>query len=56
MKITEIDVETEDDLGSYEEEYSQLQDLVLSTKDYLKSMVIPTGQYKDSWDTLGAQG
>lgn len=43
MKITEIDVETEDDLGSYEEEYAQLQDLVLSTKDYLKSMVIPNG-------------
>jgi len=24
MKITEIDVESQDDLGSYEEEYSQL--------------------------------
>lgn len=56
MKITEIDVESQEEFGSYEEEYSQLQDLVISTKDYVKSMVIPNGQYKDSWDTLGAQG
>ena len=47
MKITEIDVESQDEFGSYEEEYAQLSDLIISTKDYLKSMVIPTGQYKD---------
>lgn len=56
MQITEIDVESQDDLGSYDEEYTTLQDLTISTKDYLKSMVVPQGQYKDFWDTLGAQG
>lgn len=41
--ITEIDVETEDDLGSYEEEYTELQPLSLATKDYLSSLAIPQG-------------
>lgn len=54
--ITEIDVETEDDLGSYEEEYTELQPLALATKDYLSSLAIPQGQFKESWEQLGAQG
>jgi len=45
FKITEIDVDSQDELGSYDEEYTQVTDLELSTKDYLRSMVIPTGQY-----------
>lgn len=56
FKITEIDVESQDELGEYEEEYTQLQDLTLSTKDYLRAMVVPTGQYSAHWENLGAQG
>jgi len=54
--LTEIDTDSKDELGSYDEEYDQIQDLTISTKDYLKSMVIPMGQYKDQWEQLGAQG
>ena len=56
FKITEIDVESQDELGEYDEEYTQLQDLTVSTKDYLKAMVIPTGSYMNQWENLGAQG
>jgi len=54
--ITEIDVESQDDLGSYEEEYSTVSDLTLTTKDYIRSLEIPKGQFKDNWESLGAQG
>lgn len=54
--ITEIDVETEDELGSYDEEYTTVQDLRLTTKDYMHSLDIPKGQFKDKWESLGAQG
>ena len=40
FKITEIDVDSQDEIGSYDEEYDQLQDLSLSTKDYLKGFPI----------------
>ena len=56
IKITEIDVDTQEEVGSYDEEYTQISDLVLETKDYIRSMAIPDGQYKDQWDSLGAQG
>jgi len=48
--ITEIDVDTEEEMGSYEEDYSQLQDTVLSTKDYLSGLALGEGQFKTLWD------
>ena len=56
FKITEIDVESQDDLGSYDEDYDQLQALSLSTKDYLKGFPIGQDKFKDAWENLGAQG
>jgi hypothetical protein len=56
FKITEIDVESQDDLGSYDEEYEFKEDLSLSTKDYLKGFPIGQDKFKDAWENLGAQG
>jgi len=55
FKITEIDVDTEEELGSYDEEYENVFDLLLSTKDYISAQ--PIGKsFKESWEALGAQG
>lgn len=54
--MTEIDVETQDELGSYEEEYESIQDTEISLKDYIRPMAIPTGQFKDQWEQMGARG
>jgi hypothetical protein len=56
FKITEIDIETEDELGSYEEEYSSIYDLKVSTKDFISAQDIPKGKFKEQWDSIGAQG
>jgi len=56
MQVTEIDVDTQDELGEYEEEFTQIQDVVITTKEYLKAADIPTGRFKDEWELLGAEG
>lgn len=56
MQVTEIDVETEDELGEYEEEFTSIQDLVITTKEYLKAAELPDGKFQEMWDTLGAEG
>ena len=56
MQVTEIDVDTQDELGEYEEEFTQIQDLVITTKEYLKAADVPTGRFQDEWDSLGAEG
>ena len=56
FKVTEIDVESQDELGSYEEEYTAIQDLSLSTKDYIRGLEVAKGTYKDVWESLGALG
>ena len=38
--ITEIDVDTEEEIGSYEEDYD-VPDVSLSTRDYVKPDLIP---------------
>lgn len=55
MKITEIDVDTEEDMGSYEEEYTNVWDVALTTKDYLGPSVIMKS-FKECWEALGMQG
>ena len=42
MTITEIDVDTEDEVGSYEEDYD-LTEVSVAIRDYMKSEVVPTG-------------
>ena len=56
MQVKEIDVESQDELGEYEEEFTQIQDLSISTKEYLKAADLPTGKFQEEWDTIGAQG
>ena len=51
--ITEIDVDTEDEIGSYEEDYS-VQDVQLQMSDFMKPEILPTGQFKDYWESLGS--
>ena len=53
MKITEIEVDSQDELGSYEEDYA-LEDMQLVVRDYVRPYVLPQGQFKEAWDTLGA--
>lgn len=40
--ITEIDIDTEDEIGSYEEEYA-VADVQLVIGDYMKPELIPSG-------------
>lgn len=42
MTITEIDVDTEDEVGSYEEDYD-LSEVSVAIRDYIKAEVVPTG-------------
>lgn len=38
-------METEDELGEYEEEFTQVQDLSITTKEYLKAAELPNGKF-----------
>jgi hypothetical protein len=38
--ITEIDVDTEEDIGSYEEDYD-VPDTVLGVRDFVKPEILP---------------
>lgn len=42
MKITEIDIDSQDELGSYEEDYV-LDDVSIAVRDYVKAYPIPQG-------------
>lgn len=53
FKITEIDVDSKDELGSYEEEYA-LEPMHILVKDYLTAAPLAAGQYKGLWETIGA--
>lgn len=41
--ITEIDVESKEELGEYDEEFTAIQEVIISTKDYIKANDIPNG-------------
>ena len=51
--ITEIDIDTEEDIGSYEEDYD-VPDTVLGVRDFVKPEILPQGQFKDYWESIGA--
>ena len=53
IKITEIEVDSKDELGSYEEDYS-LEPMHILVKDYLTATQLAGGQFKGVWDTIGA--
>ena len=40
IRITEIDIDSKDELGSYEEDYA-LDDVVVAVKDYVKPSSLP---------------
>jgi len=42
MTITEIDVDTEEEVGSYEEDYD-LNEVSVAIRDYIKADLIPNG-------------
>jgi hypothetical protein len=50
FKITEIDVDSKDELGSYDEEFTAIQEIKLTTKDYLHSLVIPKDKFGETWE------
>lgn len=51
--ITEIDVDTEEEQGSYDEDYD-LDDACVAVRDYMKADLIPSGQFKQFWDGIGS--
>jgi len=53
LKITEIDVDSKDELGSYEEDYA-LEPMHILVKDYLTAASLASGQFKGMWETIGA--
>ena len=50
--ITEIDVDTEEEVGSYEDDY-ELDEAEIAIRDYIRADLIPTGQFKDFWENIG---
>lgn len=53
LQIAEIDADSKDELGSYEEDYA-LEDLTLAIRDYIKPYALPSGQFKEVWEAIGA--
>jgi hypothetical protein len=53
IKITEIDVDSQDELGSYPEDYA-IDEVSIAVKDYIKAYSLPLGSFKDAWDTIGS--
>ena len=53
LKITEIDVSSQDDLGSYEEDYA-LDAMTIAVRDYLTGAALLSGQFKSIWEQMGA--
>jgi len=53
IKITEIDVDSQDELGSYPEDYS-LDEVNIAVRDYIKAYPLPQGQFKDAWEAIGS--
>lgn len=51
--ITEIDTDTEEEVGSYEEDYA-VSDVALIVSDYVRAEILPSGQFKDYWEQLGS--
>jgi hypothetical protein len=50
--ISEVDVASGEELGSYDEEYTAINDLTIATKDYIRAMAI--GSFKDEWERFAA--
>ena len=50
--ITEIDIDTEEEVGSYDEDYD-IPDVAISSSDYVRPHSIPSGQYKAKWEEIG---
>jgi len=46
LTITEIDVDTEDEIGSYEEDYP-VSDVQIVMADYVKHEILPSGMFKE---------
>lgn len=47
--ITEVDVDTQEEIGTYEDDY-ELPDVPLAVRDYLKGELLPSGQFKEVWE------
>lgn len=52
ITIAEIDVDTEEEVGSYEEEYD-IPEVSVAIRDYIKADLVPTGQFVQFWETIG---
>jgi coatomer subunit gamma len=51
--ITEIDVDSQDEVGSYDEEYD-VPEVTVAIRDYIKADLVPQGQFMDFWEMLGS--
>lgn len=51
--ITEIDIDSKEELGAYEDDYA-LDDLSILVRDYIKPLALPLGTFKDNWDIVGS--
>jgi hypothetical protein len=43
--VTEVDVDTQDEVGSYDEEFTAMQSVNLGTKEYLRELVLPADTF-----------
>lgn len=51
--ITEIDIDTEEEVGSYDEDY-ELPDAVVSSADYVRPHQMASGLFQTKWKEIGS--
>jgi hypothetical protein len=51
--ITEIDVGSQDEVGSYDEDYD-VPETQIAISDYIKPDLVPQGQFTQFWEMLGS--
>jgi len=51
--ITEIDIDTEEEVGSYDEDFD-IPDACVTVGDYVRPQRIESGQYKAKWEEIGS--
>jgi coatomer protein complex subunit gamma len=52
LQITEIDIDTKEEMGNYDEDYP-IDSFSLQIRDYIKPMTINDGHFSSSWDQMG---
>ena len=50
--VTEIDVESGDEVGSYEDDYD-IPDVQIQVRDFVRAEALALGGFKDMWESMG---